>query len=111
MPAWKPSRHPDNYPTSFHRAVKSPGEKILLTTAHSDGQALKVKKLFSSFRASLRNYPLHPTTQHLVAENLDLRLKVIEDVAGLRDVWLLKREKSVKLLQSALDDLDNSGKQ
>lgn len=106
MPAWKPSRHPDNYPPSFHSAIQSGQSRYVLAVVRSDSQALKIKKLFSSFKASLRNYPLHPTSQAHDFEEFRYRIRVKAEFGDVLTIWLEKDRRQIKLLQSAIDRLE-----
>ena len=104
MGLWNPNRLPDKYPVLFHQAVTNTYFQVpvLLTITETRSQADHQRKRFNAFKATLRNYPLHLTSQR--SKNLVSRVEIKETFRGW-EVLVWNRENSIQSLQSIVDSL------
>lgn len=108
MALWNPNRIPDKYPTLFHQAATNTltSMPILLAVTPKRGQADHQRKRFNAFKATLRNYPLHPTSQR--AKEFISRVEIRESRDGW-EVLVWNRENNLQSLQSIVDSLPKIG--
>ena len=98
MPAYKPSRKPDAYPVTFAEAFNAirwakPGTRYETAIgAMACGAHKAMQQRVSSFKATIRNYPLHPL--HDVIPRTRTKLRFVPMGDG-KDMAMLMVEKVV----------------
>ena len=103
MARWNPNRNPSRYPIIFHQAIKEPGSQLIGSDLTKE-KAVSLRKKFNAFAATLKTYPLHPTSQKLSQLGVELRIKIVPDLHTY-SVWLTKRKKISSTLTILVDSL------
>lgn len=89
MSTWNPNRNPDKYLAAWHELLRRPPGRYALARAADAQEARKLQNRFNSFKASLRNHPLHPTAQELSRRTARVTVEALE--YGGHCLWLETR--------------------